>query len=128
MPPEVAQSTVTVPANTSLAGDSSTVKVRFSPSSAETSSATRSSDATMRPNGHTCVSVRRHTVAVLPSGNSRSAGTDQYQFTPTLMGEIRSENANACPPNSSVRGSSFESPPATANLTTLGPTSMATTV
>ena len=89
---------------------------------------------TMRPVGHTCVAVRRHTVAVLPTGNSVSrsssaSGTVQYTLWPTLMTAARSENANACPPNSSVRVSSAASPPgATTNLTTFDATSMARTV
>ncbi len=89
---------------------------------------------TMLPVGHTCVAVRRHTVAVLPTGNSVSrsssaSGAVQIKLWPMLIAVIRSENASACPPNSSVRGSAVESPPATTNLTTLFvATSMARTL
>ena len=96
------------------AADSVAVKVT-SPPSVAAASATLSvgsvEGVTMRPAGHVWVSVRRHTVAVLPTGNSVSrsssaAGTDQNTLWLMLTGAIRSENASVCPPNSSVRVSS----------------------
>ena len=91
--PEAAQSTVTVSV---LAADSATVKVRPWPSSAETS-ATLSRGSC----GHSSPSLRRHTVAVEPTGKSvagscKAAGAFHTQPV-ALERDVLSSNGNSCP-------------------------------
>ena len=105
VPSEVAQSTVTVSV---LACHSVAVKVRSSPSSAETS-VTVSALA-----GHTPVPLRRHTTTLSPTGKSftgsfRPSGTAHSQRNAPLLSRL-SSNGNSCPSITSVRISSCGSP------------------